>query len=160
MNISVNTIYNYLKFFENACLIYQVKREDLQGKKILKHDEKYYLCDLGFRQAIIGNNQRDITRVIENIVYMELLRRGYEITIGKVNALEVDFVCKKQGISIYVQVSYLLASEETIEREFMPLKCINDNYPKYVITMDDADRSHDGIVHLNLVDFLLDDEII
>ena len=159
VNLSVNTTYNYLKFFENACLIYQVRREDLKGKKILKHDEKYYLCDLGFRQAIIGNNQRDITRVIENIVYMELLRRGYEITIGKVDNLEVDFVCKKQNKPIYIQVSYMLASEETIEREFKPLKNILDNYPKYVITMDDVDMSHEGIQHLNLVDFLLDDEI-
>ena len=159
VNLSVNTIYNYLKFFENACLIYQVKREDLQGKKILKYDEKYYLCDLGFRQAIIGNNQRDITRVIENIVYMELLRRGYEITIGKVGDLEVDFVCKKQNKPIYIQVSYLLTNEETIEREFRPLKNILDNYPKYVVTMDDVNMSHDGIEHLNLVDFLLGDEI-
>ena len=95
-NLSVNTVYNYLKFFGNACLIYQARREDLKGKKILKYEEKYYLCDLGFRQAIIGNNQRDITRVIENIVYLELLRRGYEITIGKVNKLEVDFVCRKE----------------------------------------------------------------
>lgn len=160
ISLSVNTIYNYLKFFENACLIYQVKREDLKGKKILKYDEKYYLCDLGFRQAIIGNNQRDITRVIENIVYLELLRRGYEITIGKVEDLEVDFVCKKQNKPLYIQVSYLLANEETIEREFGPLKNIPDNYPKYVITMDDIDMSHEGIEHLNLIDFLMDDEII
>lgn len=157
VNLSVNTIYKYLKFFENACLIYQVKREDLQGKKILQYDEKYYLSDLGFRQAIMGNNQRDITRVIENIVYIELLRRGYEITIGKVDNLEVDFVCKKQNKPIYIQVSYLLASEETIEREFKPLKNISDNYPKYVITMDDLDMSHEGIRHLNLLDFLLGD---
>ena len=160
VNLSVNTIYNYLKFFENACLIYQVKREDLQGKRILKYDEKYYLCDLGFRQAIIGNNQRDITRVIENIVYLELLRRGYEITIGKVDSLEVDFVCKKQNKPIYIQVSYLLANEETIEREFKPLKKISDNYPKYVITLDDVDMSHEGIFHLNLIDFLMDNEVI
>ena len=159
-NLSVNTIYNYLKFFENACLIYQARREDLKGKKILKYEEKYYLCDLGFRQAIIGNNQRDITRVIENIVYLELLRRGYEITIGKVNKLEVDFVCRKENEPIYVQVSYLLAREETIEREFKPLRDISDNFSKYVITMDDIDMSHDGIKHLNLIDFLMDDEII
>lgn len=114
---------------------------------------------MGFRQAIIGNNQRDITRVIENIVYMELLRRDYEITIGKIDGLEVDFVCKKSGKIIYVQVSYILANEETIEREFEPLRLINDNYPKYVITIDYAEMSHDGINHLNLVDFLLDKEI-
>lgn len=160
VSLSVNTIYNYLKFFENACLIYQVRREDLKGKKILKHDEKYYLCDLGFRQAIIENNQRDITRVIENIVYLELLRRGYEITIGKVDNLEVDFVCKKQNRPIYIQVSYLLSSEETIERELKPLKNISDNYPKYVITMDEVNMSHDGIEHLNLIDFLIDNNII
>lgn len=160
VSLSVNTIYNYLKFFENACLIYQVRREDLKGKKILKHDEKYYLCDLGFRQAIIENNQRDITRVIENIVYLELLRRGYEITIGKVDNLEVDFVCKKQNRPIYIQVSYLLSSEETIERELKPLMNISDNYPKYVITMDEVNMSHDGIEHLNLIDFLIDNNII
>ncbi|WP_295721840.1 ATP-binding protein [uncultured Methanobrevibacter sp.] len=159
VNLSVNTIYNYLKYFENACFIYQVKREDLQGKKILKYDEKYYLCDLGFRQSIIGNNQRDITRVIENIVYIELLRRDYDITIGKIDNLEVDFVCKKQNKPIYIQVSYLLVSEETIEREFKPLKNIPDNYPKYVITLDDVNMSHDGIEHLNIVDFLLEDKI-
>ena len=155
VKLSVNTIYNYLKFFENAYLIYQVKREDLQGKKILKHNEKYYLSDLGLQQAII-DNKKDITRVIENIVYLELLTRGYEITIGKVDNLEVDFVCKKDGEIIYIQVSYILASEETIEREFKPLKKIGDNYPKYVITLDDINMSHDGIKHLNLIDFLLD----
>lgn len=155
VNLSVNTIYNYLKYFENACLIHQLKREDLKGKKILKHEEKYYLCDLGFRQAIIGNNQRDITHVIENIVFMELLRRGYEITIGKIDDLEIDFICKKEGNPIYIQVAYLLASESTLEREFMPLRKIKDNFPKYVITMDDADQSREGIMHLNLINFLL-----
>ena len=98
--------------------------------------------------------------MIENIVYLELLRRGYEITIGKVNKLEVDFVCRKENEPIYVQVSYLLAGEETIEREFKPLRDISDNFSKYVITMDDIDMSHDGIKHLNLIDFLMDDEII
>ncbi|AMK16260.1 ATP-binding protein [Methanobrevibacter olleyae] len=155
VNLSVNTIYNYLKYFENACLIYQVKRENLESKKILKHEEKYYLCDLGFRQVMIGHNQRDITRVIENIVYIELLRKGYNINIGKFGDLEIDFVCKKQSNIIYVQVSYLLASDETIEREFALLNKIKDNYPKYIITMDDADMSNNGIKHLNLVDFLL-----
>ena len=90
---------------------------------------------------------------------MELLRRGYEITIGKVDNLEVDFVCKKQKKLIYIQVSYLLASEETIEREFKPLKNISDNYPKYVITLDDVDMSHEGIEHLNLIDFLMDNDL-
>ena len=153
-------MYNISQPFSANKIHKRLKREDLQGKRILKYDEKYYLCDLGFRQAIIGNNQRDITHVIENIVYLELLRRGYEITIGKVDNLEVDFVCKKQNKLIYIQVSYLLASEETVEREFKPLKNIPDNYPKYVITLDDADMSHDGILHLNLIDFLMDNEMI
>ena len=101
-----------------------------------------------------------ITCIIENIVYLELLRGGYEITIGKVDNLEVDFVCKKQNKLIYIQVSYLLASEETIEREFKPLKNIPDNYPKYVITLDEEVMSHEGIIHLNLIDFLRDNETI
>ena len=101
-----------------------------------------------------------ITCIIENIVYLELLRGGYEITIGKVDNLEVDFVCKKLNKLIYIQVSYLLASEETIEREFKPLKNIPDNYPKYVITLDEGVMSHEGIIHLNLIDFLRDNETI
>ncbi len=160
VRLSVNSIYNYIKYFENARIIHQVKRENLQGKKILKHNEKYYVCDLGFRETIIGNNSRDITRVIENIVYIELLRRGYKITIGNVGDLEVDFVCKKNGQKMYVQVSYILANEETIEREFKSLKMIQDNYPKYVITMDEVNFSHDGIIHVNLIDFLTDYTII
>ena len=129
-------------------------------RKILKHNETYYVCDLGFRETIIGNNSRDITRVIENIVYNELLRRGYKITIGNVGDLEVDFVCKKNGQKMYVQVSYILANEETIEREFKSLKMIKDNYPKYVISMDEVNFSHDGIIHVNLIDFLTDYTII
>ena len=101
-----------------------------------------------------------ITCIIENIVYLELLRGGYEITIGKVDNLEVDFVCKKLNKLIYIQVSYLLASAETIEREFKPLKNIPDNYPKYVITLDEGVMSHEGIIHLNLIDFLRDNETI
>ena len=101
-----------------------------------------------------------ITCIIENIVYLELLRGGYEITIGKVDNLEVDFVCKKLNKLIYIQVSYLLASEKTIEREFKPLKNIPDNYPKYVITLDEGVMSHEGIIHLNLIDFLRDNETI
>lgn len=158
INLSVNSIYNYIKYFENACIIHQVRREDLEGKKILKHDEKYYVCDLGLRETIIGNNTRDITRVIENIVFMELLRRGYKVSIGKIGKLEVDFVCKKNNQRIYVQVSYLLSDEDTVKREFKPLKMIQDNYPKYVITMDDLNFSHDGIIHMNLIDFLTKNE--
>jgi predicted AAA+ superfamily ATPase len=154
INVSVNTIYNYLSYTEEACLVNKVKREDLVGKKILNHNEKFYLTDLGFRQAVYGNNEKDISQSIENIVYTELLRRGYNITIGKFKEKKVDFVCKKADEILYIQVSYILADENTVKREFEPLLKIQDNYPKYVITMDEFDFSRDGIKHLNLIDFL------
>ena len=100
------------------------------------------------------SNQRDINQVLENIVYFEMIRRGYNVKIGKVNNLEVDFVCTKNKETIYVQVSYLLASSDTIEREFSVLESIKDNYPKYVHSMDEFDMSKNGIKHMNMVEFL------
>ena len=111
--------------------------------------------DHGIREAIYGNNQRDINQTLENIVYMELLRNGYEVTIGKSGQYEVDFSAKKGNEKLYVQVAYLLASDDTIEREFSVLETIPDNYPKYVVTMDEVDRSRNGIRHLNIRNFLL-----
>ena len=102
-----------------------------------------------------GNNGRDIELILENIVYMELIRRGYEVTIGKAGAKEVDFVAKKNGEKIYVQVTYLLASEETIQREFGVYDSVRDNYPKYVVSMDEFDFSRNGIKHCNVREFLL-----
>lgn len=160
VNVSVNTIYNYLAYIEEACLINKVRREDLIGKKILNYSEKFYLVDLGFREAIYGNNEKDIGQVLENIVYIELLRRGYKVTIGKFREKEVDFVCKKGKTIIYIQVSYILAEESTIKREFEPLLKIQDNYPKYIITMDEFDRSQHGIKHINMIDFLRKDIVI
>ena len=156
MNIKVSnkTITNYLKFLENACFIKKVKREDLEGKSILKINEKYYVTDHGFCEAKAKGNIDNIGRVIENIVYFEFLRRGWKITIGKTTDYEVDFVCRKHKQTIYVQVSYLLENEETIEREFRPFSKIKDHYPKYIITMDQFDRSRDGVKHINLLDFL------
>jgi predicted AAA+ superfamily ATPase len=109
---------------------------------------------LGFREAIYGYNNRDKGQVIENIVYMGLLRRVYKITIGKFKDKEIDFLCKKGGKRTYIQVSHLLTDENTIKREFKPLIKLKDNYPKYVISMDEFDFSRDGVVHINLVDFL------
>lgn len=154
VNPSVNTIYNYLSYMEEACLINKVKKEDLVGKKILNHSEKFYLVDLGFREAIYGNNEKDIGQSLENIVYIELLRRGYNVTFGKFRTKELDFVCKNGEEIIYIQVSYILAEENTIKREFEPLLKIHDNYPKYVITMDRFDRSKEGIKHINMINFL------
>ncbi|WP_315324439.1 ATP-binding protein [Fusobacterium pseudoperiodonticum] len=153
--VSVETILNYIKAAEEAFLIYKVSRDDLIGKKILNVNEKYYIADHGMREAILGSNQRDINQIFENIIYLELLRKGYNVRVGKVDNLEVDFVCTKGNEKIYVQVAYLLASAETIEREFTSLEKIDDNYPKYVISMDEFDMSRNGIIHINIIDFLM-----
>ena len=118
-------------------------------------NEKYYMADHGLREAVFGGNMRDINLVLENIVYMELLRRGYAITVGKIGAKEIDFICQKQEQKIYVQVTYLLASEETIQREFGIYESVRDNFPKYVVSMDEFDFSMNGIKHKNIREFLL-----
>ena len=153
--VSVETILNYIKAAEESFLIYKVSRDDLIGKKVLNVNEKYYIADHGMREAILGSNQRDINQIFENIIYLELLRKGYNVRVGKVDNLEVDFVCTKGNEKIYVQVAYLLASSETIEREFTSLEKIGDNYPKYVISMDEFDMSRNGIKHINIIDFLM-----
>ena len=153
--VSVETILNYIKAAEESFLIYRVSRDDLIGKKVLNVNEKYYIADHGMREAILGSNQRDINQIFENIIYLELLRKGYNVRVGKVDNLEVDFVCTKGNEKIYVQVAYLLASSETIEREFTSLEKIDDNYPKYVISMDEFDMSRNGIKHINIIDFLI-----
>ena len=155
--VATETILNYIKTCEEAFLVYRVARNDLLGKKILNVNEKYYIADHGIREAIMENNQKNINQVLENIVYFEMLRRGYNVKIGKVDNLEVDFVCKKNDETIYIQVSYLLASEDTKEREFSVLENIKDNYPKYVLSMDEFDMSRNGIKHMNLIEFLIKD---
>ncbi len=152
-----DTILNYLKYCCDAYLFYQVKRQDLQGKQILASNEKYYIADHGIREAVFGGNMRDINLILENIVYMELLRRGYTVTVGKSGAKDVDFVCDKRGEKLYIQVTYLLASPETIEREFGVYDSIRDNFPKYVVSLDEFDMSRNGIKHRNIRDFLLAD---
>jgi ATPase len=155
--VATETILNYIKACEEAFLVYRVARNDLLGKKILNVNEKYYIADHGIREAIMENNQKNINQVLENIVYFEILRRGYNVKTGKVDNLEVDFVCKKNDETIYIQVSYLLASEDTKEREFSVLENIKDNYPKYVLSMDEFDMSRNGIKHMNLIEFLIKD---
>lgn len=154
---SGETILNYIKYCTDAYLFYQVKRQDLQGKQILTTNEKYYIADHGIREAIYGGNMRDVNLILENIVYMELLRRGYTVTVGRASEKEVDFVCEQRGEKLYVQVAYLLASEETVSREFGAYAAVKDNFPKYVVTMDELDMSRDGIKHRNIRDFLLAD---
>lgn len=152
--VATETVLNYIKYCCDAYLLYQVKREDLQGKQILASNEKYYIADHGIREAVFGGNMRDINLILENIVHMELLRRGYSVTVGRIGEREVDFVCDKRGEKLYVQVAYLLATEDTVKREFGVYDFIRDNYPKYVVTMDELDMSRNGIKHRNIRDFL------
>ena len=157
---STDTVLNYIKYCCDSYLFYQVKREDLQGKQILATNEKYYIADHGIREAVFGGNMRDINLVLENIVYMELVRRGYKVTVGKTGTREIDFVCDMRGEKLYVQVAYLLADESTVNREFGVYESIRDNFPKYVVTMDEIDMSRNGIKHRNIRDFLTADEWI
>ncbi len=157
-SVAIETILNYIQFCCDAYLLYQVKREDLKRKQILSTNEKYYIADHGIRAALFGDEHESINLVLENIVYMELLRRGYMVTVGRVAEREVDFVAKRWGKMLYVQVAYLLASQSTIEREFTPLEQIRDNYPKYVVSLDEFDMGRSGIKHRNIRDFLLLDE--
>lgn len=152
-------ILNYIKLLRNALLFSQVKRENLKGKEILSVNEKYYLMDHGFYKALIGDNNHNEGQKIENIVYNELLRRDYEITVGIYGDLEIDFVCKKNNYIMYVQVSETLKGEKTREREFTPLQKIKDNFPKYIITEDMTDYSKHGIKSINIIDFLKDENI-
>lgn len=152
---SVDTVINYLASCEKAFLFHKISRVDLEGKELLKINDKYYLSDHGVRQAIYGTNQRDIELILENVVCIEMLRHGYKVMIGKNGDKEIDFVCEKNGKRVYLQVTYMLASEKTVEREFGAYDGIRDNYPKYVISMDEFDMSQNGIIHMNIRNFLL-----
>lgn len=156
--IDINTVYNYLNALEGAFVLYRVPRYDIKGKEILKTQEKFYLGDVSLLYATMGYKDRLIAGVLENIVFLELKRRGYSIFIGKFDTQEVDFIAEKQGKKMYVQVSYKLDNENTVEREFNPLLEIKDNFPKFVVTMDDFWReSVEGVQHLHIADFLLQD---
>ena len=155
VKIAPKTIYNYIDYFINSILIKRVQRENVEGKEILKIHEKYYITDHGFNQVFNGRNITNVSRTIENIVYVELLRNGYDVTVGKIGNFEIDFIAKKHKKKIYIQVTYSLASDEIVEREFKPLLKIKDNYPKYVISADKFDFSQEGIIHQNLIDFLV-----
>ena len=152
-----DTIDNYLKMLENAFIIYKANRYDLKGKMFLKTLEKYYIVDIGIRNRLIGLRNTDYGHVLENIVYLELLRRGYEVSIGKIGSLEVDFVASKPNEKIYYQVSATIMDEKTRERELRPLESISDNYPKYILTMDQiVFNDYSGIRVKNIIDFLLE----
>ena len=154
INITKSTIYNYLEYLQNAYILSKVTREDLTSKKEISGSEKFYVMDQGFFKSQIEEKQLNIGRILENIVYLELLRNDCKVTVGTINNYEIDFVCKKDNKKFYIQVAYHLYDEKIIDREFRPLKQVDDNYPKYVLTMDRQDYSRDGIVHMNIIKFL------
>lgn len=154
LKISKKTIYNYLEYLENAYILLKTSQEDLIGKKEITGSEKFYLTDLGFYKSQLEEKQQNIGYILENIVFLELKRQGYIITIGNVNGNEIDFVCKKNNQKMYIQVAYHIENDETVEREFGSLLMINDNYPKYVLSMDEILQSQDGIKHMHIIDFL------
>lgn len=149
-----HTIINYMDYARNAFIFYQIKRENIKQKRKLLISDKYYLVDSGFYFIFNGSTQRNWGQLLENIVFLELIRQGYSITIGKIQDLEVDFVCRKVNQIKYIQVSQSILDENTRKREFKSLEKISDSYPKYVISMDSFDFSANGIIHLNIIDFL------
>ena len=154
-SVSLETLYNYVKYAEEACLFLPLKRNDLIGKRLLSSQEKIYIVDHGFREALFGRNEASIDQILENIVAVDLVRRGYSVTVGMVGSKEVDFVAERGGDKMYVQVAYLMPTDEIREREFSALELIPDNYPKYVLSMDEIDFSRNGIRHCRIEDFLL-----
>lgn len=149
---------NYLKAASNAYIINKVQRYDIHGKKLLETNDKYYFEDLGLRNLLVGNNRaRDIEKIIENAVYLHLKNLGYKVSVGALPGAEIDFVAEKNGAVIYFQVAYLLADTATVEREFGNLLKIQDNYPKYVISMDPivSPKDYEGVTQLPLRRFLM-----
>ena len=158
---STNVILSYLEYLCNTYMIERVGRYNIHGKRLLEYDDKFYFEDLGIRNIIVGGNRSfDIEKVLENVVYKHLARLGYNVYVGQLQKCEIDFVAEKQGNTVYFQVAYLLSSDETVTREFGNLKLIQDNHPKYVISMDRlfGHTNIDGIRHLHLREFLKREE--
>lgn len=154
--IDARTIEKYLDALAESYIIYQAKRYNIKGKEHLKTLEKYYVVDIGFRHMLFGSKQIDSGHILENIIYLELLRRGYDVYVGKVGEYEVDFVAQSGNETIYFQVALSVRDEKTLERELRPLKAIKDHYPKILLTMDDDPEVHyEGIRKINARDWLL-----
>lgn len=153
------TVYSYLEKLEKAYLLHRCSRYDLQGKEILKTQEKFYLADTSLRYSVLGYNDDTVASSLENVVYLELCRRGYTVSIGKTGDGEIDFVASRQNEKLYVQVTQRIASEKTEKREYERLLEIRDNYPKYVLRTDEfAGGNYEGIKTMHVADFLLSDE--
>lgn len=155
--LAVETVYNHLQYLQNALYLYKVPRYDLKGKKLLETMEKYYVADTGLYFYLFGFKDSAINGLLENIVFIELKRRGYNVAIGKIGNYEIDFVAEKGGVTEYFQVTYLLASAETVEREYKPLQMVSDNFPKTILSLDDLPESNtDGIIRKNIRKWLLE----
>lgn len=156
--VDLNTVYNYIDALESAYIIYRVPRYDIKGKEILKTLEKCYVGDHGLVYSVMGHRDRFISGVLENIVMLELKRRGYDVFTGRSGEKEIDFIAKKGESTIYVQVTFRMDAQSTVDREFNPLMEIPDHYPKFVVSMDDVWRdNYEGIRHVHIADFLLAD---
>lgn len=153
---SQETVANYLQAAEKAYLLYRVPREDALGKRMLSFNEKWYIVDQGLRQALGFDNSSNIDQVLEGIVFMELKGRGYEVSAGKIGNKEIDFIARHGDATEYYQVSYMIIDEATSEREFAPLEMLEDNYPKYVLSLDEFPVSKNGIEGRNIIDWLLE----
>ena len=159
-SVDINTVYTYIDALVSSFLITKVQRFDIQGRELLKTQEKYYLADSGLQHAAFGYRDRHISGILENIVYCELVRRGYTVYIGKMGSQEVDFIAEQPPKKLYVQVAFKLESEETVQREFAPLLSIRDSYPKFVITMDPHFQDTiEGVRHIGLYQFLTDEHL-
>ena len=157
INISTQVVIDYLGYLEASFLIFKVKRTGIEGKKIFEIGEKYFFEDIGIRNAIVGYKSSDIHKILENVVYLHLRMAGYSVTVGQEGNKEVDFIAQKAGEKIYIQVAYMLTNEETINREYGNLLAIPDNFPKYVVTMDELTEisTHKGINRMHVKDFCL-----
>ena len=156
--LDVETVYNYLEKLEKAFILHRCSRYDIKGKGYLKTQEKFYLADPALRHAVLGYDPDSVAALMENVIYLELRARGYEVGVGKMDAAEVDFVAFKPEGKIYIQITYEINSKETEKREYERLLSIKDNYPKYVIRMDDfAGGNYEGVKTMHIADFLLDD---
>ena len=158
-SIDTETVYDYLNKLENAFILHRCSRYNIQGKEILKTQEKFYLADTAFRYSILGYTPDSVAAMLENVVYLELLRRGYDVHIGKIGNAEIDFVATKQENKIYIQISERIERKETEQREYGQLLGISDNYPKYVLRTDEfAGGNYNGIKTMHIADFLLSSE--
>jgi len=157
--ISKETLYNYTEALTRTFILNKVSKYDITGKKVLTNLPRYYVSDLGLKKIKTTNKKINYSSNLESLVYNELRIKGYEVYIGKTTKGEVDFIAIKDNIPIYIQVTYILAEQSTIDREFGVFDLINDNYPKFVISMDELDMSQNGINHLNIIDFLMKDEL-